>query len=89
MEEINLFSRLLDILQAQPVLTLFLIIGMGYLIGGIRIGVFPWGLSPVFFLPGYFLGILIFEWMPGPRQSVLRYSFSLLGTRQDRGFLMS
>ena len=43
MEEITTFTRFLDILQGQPVLTLFLIIGMRYLIGGIRIGSFSLG----------------------------------------------
>jgi putative transport protein len=56
MEEINLFSRLLDILQAQPVLTLFLIIGMGYLIGGIRIGSFSLGPVAGVLFAGLFLG---------------------------------
>jgi len=56
MEEINLFSRLFDILQAQPVLTLFLIIGMGYLIGGIRIGSFSLGPVAGVLFAGLFLG---------------------------------
>jgi len=56
MEEINLFSRLLDILQAQPVLTLFLIIGMGYLIGGIHIGSFSMGPVAGVLFAGLFLG---------------------------------
>ena len=42
MEEITTFTRFLDILQGQSVLTLFLIIGMGYLIGGMHRQLFPW-----------------------------------------------
>lgn len=43
MEEINGFTRLIATLHAQPVLTLFLILGAGYLIGNIRIGSFSLG----------------------------------------------
>jgi len=43
MEEVNAFTRLLETLRAQPVLALFLILGMGYLIGAIRIGNFSLG----------------------------------------------
>ena len=43
MAEVIEFTRLLEILRAQPVLTLFLILGMGYLIGNIRIGSFSLG----------------------------------------------
>ncbi|NOR40329.1 MAG: hypothetical protein GQ537_03890, partial [Gammaproteobacteria bacterium] len=61
MEEINLFSRLLDILQAQPVLTLFLIIGMVYLIGGIHIGSFSLGPVAGVLFAGLFLGHFYFR----------------------------
>ena len=56
MEEINLFTRFLDTLHVQPVLTLFLIIGMGYLIGGIRIGSFSLGPVAGVLFAGLFLG---------------------------------
>ena len=56
MEDINTFTRFLDILHAQPVLTLFLIIGMGYLIGGIRIGSFALGPVAGVLFAGLFLG---------------------------------
>ena len=56
MEEINLFIRFLDTLHVQPVLTLFLIIGMGYLIGGIRIGSFSLGPVAGVLFAGLFLG---------------------------------
>ena len=38
MEETTTFMRFLELLRTQPVLTLFLILGVGYLIGNIRIG---------------------------------------------------
>ena len=56
MEEITTFTRFLDILQGQPVLTLFLLIGMGYLIGGIRIGSFSLGPVAGVLFAGLFLG---------------------------------
>ena len=56
MEEITTFTRFLDILHGQPVLTLFLIIGMGYLIGGIRIGSFSLGPVAGVLFAGLFLG---------------------------------
>ena len=43
MEELNAFIRLIEILRTQPVLTLFLILGMGYLLGNIRIVSFSLG----------------------------------------------
>ena len=56
MEELNTFSRLLETLHNQPVLTLFLILGMGYLIGGIRIGSFSLGPVAGVLFAGLFLG---------------------------------
>jgi len=56
MEETSIFLRLLEILRAQPVLTLFLILGMGYLIGGIRIGSFSFGPVAGVLFAGLFLG---------------------------------
>jgi putative transport protein len=56
MEEITAFTRFLDILHVQPVLTLFLILGMGYLIGGIRIGSFSFGPVAGVLFAGLFLG---------------------------------
>jgi putative transport protein len=56
MEEITTFTRFLDILHGQPVLTLFLLIGMGYLIGGIRIGSFSLGPVAGVLFAGLFLG---------------------------------
>jgi hypothetical protein len=43
LEEIGVFGRQIDTLHAQPVLILFLTLGMGYLIDGIRVGSFSLG----------------------------------------------
>ena len=56
MTEFTTFTRFLDILHAQPVLTLFLSLGMGYLIGGIRIGSFSFGPVAGVLFAGLFLG---------------------------------
>jgi putative transport protein len=65
MEEITTFTRFLDILQAQPVLTLFLILGMGYLIGNIRIGSFSLGPVAGVLFAGLFLGHFDFRMNAG------------------------
>jgi putative transport protein len=65
MEEANAFSRLLETLHAQPVLTLFLILGMGYLIGNIRIGSFSLGPVAGVLFAGLFLGHFEFRMSPG------------------------
>jgi AspT/YidE/YbjL antiporter-like protein len=56
MEEFTNFNRLLELLHSQPVLTLFLILGMGYLIGAIRIGSFSLGPVAGVLFAGLFLG---------------------------------
>ena len=65
MEEINAFGRLLETLHSQPVLTLFLILGMGYLIGNIRIGSFSLGPVAGVLFAGLFLGHFEFRMSPG------------------------
>ncbi len=65
MEEIGAFSRLLDTLHDQPVLTLFLILGMGYLIGGIRLGSFSLGPVAGVLFAGLFLGHFDFRMSAG------------------------
>lgn len=67
MEELNFFTRLLTILHAQPVLTLFLILGMGYLIGGIRVGSFSLGPVAGVLFAGIFLGHFDFRMEAGPQ----------------------
>jgi putative transport protein len=69
MEEITTFTRFLNILHGQPVLTLFLLIGMGYLIGGIRIGSFSLGPVAGVLFAGLFLGHFDFR-MDAGAQSV-------------------
>ena len=65
MAEVIVFTRLLDILRAQPVLTLFLILGMGYLIGNIRIGSFSLGPVAGVLFAGLFLGHFDFRMNAG------------------------
>lgn len=60
-----MFSRFIDLLQAQPVLTLFLIFGIGYLIGNIRIGSFSLGPVAGVLFAGLFLGHFDFRMTPG------------------------
>ena len=76
MEELeqNVLNRFLEIFQGQPVLTLlhqqpvltlFLILGVGYLIGGIRIGSFSLGPVAGVLFAGLFLGHFDFNMSPG------------------------
>lgn len=65
MEEVNAFTRLLETLRVQPVLTLFLILGMGYLIGNIRIGSFSLGPVAGVLFAGLFLGHFDFRMSAG------------------------
>ena len=65
MEEISLFTRLLEGLREQPVITLFLIFGVGYLIGNIRIGSFSLGPVAGVLFVGLFLGHYGFRMNPG------------------------
>jgi putative transport protein len=65
MEEVNAFNRIIDTLHAQPVLTLFLILGVGYLIGGLRIGSFSLGPVAGVLFAGLFLGHFDFRMAPG------------------------
>ena len=65
MEQVSAFDRLFDLLHAQPVLTLFLILGTGYLIGGIRIGGFSLGPVAGVLFAGLFLGHFEFRMSPG------------------------
>ncbi len=63
--ELNVFNRFIELLHGQPVLTLFLILGMGYLIGGIRIGSFSLGPVAGVLFAGLFLGHFDFLMSPG------------------------
>jgi len=65
MQEINAFTRLIETLRAQPVLTLFLILGTGYLIGNIRIGSFSLGPVAGVLFAGLFLGHFDFRMSAG------------------------
>jgi putative transport protein len=59
------FPRFYELLQTQPVLTLFLLIGSGYLIARIRIGSFSLGPVAGVLFAGLFLGHHGFESSPG------------------------
>ena len=65
MEDLNTFARLLETLRVQPVLTLFLILGAGYLIGNIRIGSFSLGPVAGVLFAGLFLGHFDFRMSAG------------------------
>ena len=65
MEELHLFARIIDTLHEQPVLTLFLILGIGYLIGGIQIGGFSLGPVAGVLFAGLFLGHFNFRMSAG------------------------
>ena len=65
MEEMTGFARVLNTLHDQPVLTLFLILGMGYLIGNIRIGSFSLGPVAGVLFAGLFLGHFDFRMSAG------------------------
>ena len=65
MEELRLFSRLIETLRTQPVLTLFLILGLGYLIGNIRIKSFSLGPVAGVLFAGLFLGHFDFRMSAG------------------------
>ena len=65
MEEISLFTKLIELLRVQPVLTLFLILGVGYLIGAIRIGSFSLGPVAGVLFAGLFLGHFDFQMSAG------------------------
>lgn len=69
MEELKAFSHLLEILRAQPVLTLFLLLGLGYLIGNIRIKSFSLGPVAGVLFAGLFLGHFEFR-MPAGAQAL-------------------
>ena len=53
-----------DLIQKDPVLLLFLVLGIGYLIGGIRFGSFRLGAVADVLLAGLLLGHLGFEGNP-------------------------
>ncbi|MBW2451338.1 MAG: hypothetical protein JRF07_03175 [Deltaproteobacteria bacterium] len=65
MEELTVFCKLLELLRAQPVLTLFLILGMGYLIGAAHLGSFSLGSVAGVLFAGLFLGHFDFRMSPG------------------------
>ncbi len=61
----NTFTQILQTLHAQPVLTLFLILGIGYLLGGVRVGSFSLGPVAGVLFAGLFLGHFDFRMSAG------------------------
>lgn len=60
-----MLSNFYHLLQQQPVLTLFLILGAGYLIGNLRLGSFSLGPVAGVLFAGLFFGHFGFEMSPG------------------------
>ena len=65
MEDFTLFMRLIELMREQYVLMLFLILGLGYLIGNIRIGSFSLGPVAGVLFAGLFFGYFDFRIDPG------------------------
>ena len=65
MEDFSLFMRLIELMRQQHVLMLFLILGLGYLIGNIRIGSFSLGPVAGVLFAGLFFGHFDFRITPG------------------------
>jgi len=65
MEDLTLFMRLIELMRQQHVLMLFLILGLGYLIGNIRIGSFSLGPVAGVLFAGLFFGYFDFRITPG------------------------
>jgi putative transport protein len=65
MEDLSLFMRLIELMRQQHVLMLFLILGLGYLIGNIRIGSFSLGPVAGVLFAGLFFGHFDFRITPG------------------------
>lgn len=65
MEELYVFTRFIEGLRTQPVLTLFLILGVGYLIGNISIRGFSLGPVAGVLFAGLFLGHFDFSMSAG------------------------
>lgn len=65
MEDLNLFMRLIELMQQQHTLMLFFILGLGYLIGNIRVGSFSLGPVAGVLFAGLFFGYFDFRITPG------------------------
>lgn len=89
MDEITGFTRLLATLHAQPVLTLFLILGIGYLIGNVRIGSFSLGPVAGVLFAGLFLGHFDFRMSAGAQAVGFSLFIFSVGYQAGRGFSTS
>jgi putative transport protein len=65
MEDLSVFTSFINTLHSHPVLALFLIIGLGYLLGGIRMGSFSLGPVAGVLFAGLFLGHFDFRMSDG------------------------
>lgn len=65
MEDLNLFMRLIELMHQQHTLMLFFILGLGYLIGNIRLGSFSFGPIAGVLFAGLFFGYFDFHITPG------------------------
>ena len=72
MEEISAFTRFIEALRTQPVLTLFLILGMGYVMGNIRIASFSLGPVAGVLFAGLFLWHYDFRMTAGAQAQLPR-----------------
>ena len=88
MEELQIFTRIIEVLRLQPVLTLFLILGMGYLIGGIKIGSFSLGPVAGVLFAGIFLGHYDFRMSPGAQAVGFALFIFSVGYQAGPRFLM-
>ncbi len=61
MEDMSLFMHVIELMREQPVFMLFLILGIGYLIGNIKIGSFSFGPVAGVLFAGLFFGHYEFE----------------------------
>lgn len=86
MDETNFWLKFFELLHAQPVLTLFLIIGMGYLIGAIRIGSFSLGPVAGVLFAGLFLGHYGFTMSPGAQSVGFALFIFSVGYQAGPGF---
>lgn len=83
MNEINLFIQLFETLKAQPILTLFLVLGTGYLIGNIRITGFSLGPVAGVLFAGLLLGH--FGFLMSPNTQALGFTLFIFSVGYQAG----
>ncbi len=83
MSEIDFFIQIFETLKAQPVLTLFLILGTGYLIGNIRITGFSLGPVAGVLFAGLLLGH--FGFLMSPNTQALGFALFIFSVGYQAG----